>query len=153
MKNCTNVNAEKVLSGAKVKLWSSRFFNYTETHISNNFSIAFFSLHIRLLCVVFWFSCALDYATTSAVFLYFCLFENFSIKTQKFIGWMNGKHRNICKLLLLQSSLGTTLTYWNKNSFVKRTLLRNWNRKRKKLRPFIKYQIPNLWSRCFRFIL
>lgn len=35
---------------------------------------------------------------------------------------MNGKHRKVCKLLLLQSILDTTPTYWNKKKKLRKEL-------------------------------
>lgn len=128
---------EKVSAEQKLSFEAGDFFNYTETHISNNFSIAFFSLHTRLLHKssnvgfhAIGLCNKLRLFQSSFSFLRFCLFGNFSIKIQKFIGRINGKHRKSENFFYDEAlAFAITSTYCNKNAWA--FFYRNWNRKGK----------------------
>lgn len=95
MKNCTNVNREWKNSskGAKVKLWSLIFFNYTETRTDLGWFPNYNSYltHTHTYVAHLWdFIWIMQQLVLNDIVL---IQKKNSIKIQKFIGRINGKHR------------------------------------------------------------
>ena len=95
MKNCTNVNREwkNSFKRAKVKLWSLIFFNYIETRTDlgwfPNYNSCLTHTHTFVLLIY-----RISFGLCNNLSQRYCAdSKKNSIKIQKFIGRINGKHR------------------------------------------------------------